>query len=557
MADMADTTMISRRAELQDCNNSFYKGKVVLVRVDYNVPIAAVGFGGEDVRQEMRTRHTHIVTDDTKIRASLPTIQFLISAGAKVVLCSHMGRPPADMLDLSSSERLTTKFSLHHVLYKLVNLLENSSTVSFSQDCVGPKRDEAISVMHEGDVLLLENTRFHTAEEENNDPAFAMALASKCEIFVMDAFSSAHRAHASVLGTKLYTTSKIALHGLASQRESDGLSRCIGNPARPFAAVIGGAKMSSKLPVIRSLLSTKAVDKLVIGGAMAHTFLLARGTAVGASLVEDNEDMLVLARFIMHECAEASISLVLPVDFVLHHKGAPEVAPLDLPAKRPPAVKSIPQPDGVAMDIGPLSVRAMINALQDCKTILWNGPLGHVEIPRYAWSTNALADWMVARGSTITTVIAGGDTVAAVGKHLHIAERTSVTNSTGRASVSPTSGHPCRLPHDKEHLSPSAQFSHMSLAGGAALEFLKGRRMPGLEVLSYLCELPRAALTDDALGEVLVRLGQESVNMKAASAIERHAHQQAETPKSPAVSLVPCDLRESPGEGSKRVHNGS
>ena len=215
---------------------------------------------------------------------------------------------------------------------------------------------------------------------------------------------------------------------------------------------------------------------------MALTFLLAKGINVGASLVENDKEMLNLARDIMSQCAEASITFLLPVDFVLRDEsGAEEISSTTRPRERPQAVTTIPEPDGVAMDIGPQSVRAMVDALQDCKTILWNGPLGYFEDARYAWGTNALVDWMSARGSTITTVIAGGDTVAAVVGHLRIAERTSVTNSAGRASVNSSSGHACRLPHDQKHLSSSTLFSHMSLAGGAALEFLKGQRMPGLE----------------------------------------------------------------------------
>ena len=564
MSSMAEAqaVVISRRAELQDCDPSFFKGKVVLVRVDYNVPVSAAPSMSNDSRHSS-AHHTWIVSDDSKIKASLASINFLINAGAKVVLVSHMGRPPADMMNMPSSERLMTKFSLHHVLYKLVNHLGSFvGSVVFSRDCVGPKRDEMITSMHEGDVLLLENTRFHSILEENNDPAFAMALASKCDIFVMDAFASSHRAHASVLGVKPYMSSKVALLGLAAQHECDGLNRCISSPTRPFAAVIGGAKMSSKLPVIRSLLKSKSVDKLIIGGAMAHTFLLAKGVAVGASLVEDSEEMLVLARTIMRECTEAGISLLLPMDFVLQLKGAADEDPmLELPRKRPEAVTTIPEPDGVAMDIGPLSMRAMIASLQDCKTILWNGPLGYCEMPRYAWSTNALIDWMSARGNTVTTVVAGGDTVAAAERCLHIAARSSVTNAAGRANVGPSSGHPCRLPHDKEHSSPfGGHFSHLSLAGGAALEFLKGRRMPGLEVVSFLSELPHSALSDAALAEVERGAGGEGASMKAASAIERHAHHQTDMAMSPPVSLVPCDVRDSsPGKegGGVRGNGGA
>lgn len=478
-----------------------------MVRVDYNVPVAAPN----DVIVTHKVsaapgHHTWVVMNDAKIRASLPTINLLADAGAKVVLCSHMGRPPKDLPE--KEEREMSCYSLHCVLYKLSHYLEHRN-LSFASDCIGKERERQMAQMKAGDILILENTRFHPREEENNDPAFALALAAGIDIFVMDAFSSSHRAHASVVGVRavLPTISDVGqglgLLGLHAKEEIIGLDRCIMNPEHPVMAIIGGAKMSSKLPVIEALLKSGSLDILVVGGAMAHTFLKAKGVSVGNSLCEDSAQMQSLARDIMRECERSKVGLLLPSDFVL---GA---ATKEENGKE--VVSEVPA-GGSVQDVGPATVSSIVEAMQKCRTVFFNGPLGRWELPPFDTATNAVIDWLKSRGTDTISVVCGGDTVAAVEAHLHLHERQSLTTSEGRQglTLAAAAAH-SRLPHDPPsgaHTTGQAQasfscshFSHLSLAGGAALEYLEKRHMPGLEAVPFLAELPDSVLTDLAKKE--------------------------------------------------------
>lgn len=504
----------SRRAVVTDISPSVFKDKTVLVRVDYNVPVAAVNdvMTTGKITSSTKHHHTWVVTNDAKIRASLPTIRYLTGAGAKVVICSHMGRPPREAPAGAKGQQ--SQFSLHCVLYKLSNYLEDHK-LSFASDCIGKDREEKMSQLKGGEVLVLENTRFHPLEEENNDPAFALALADGIDIFVMDAFASSHRAHASVAGVRPVLPplpgvgQGLGLLGLHAKEEIIGLDRCIMNPARPVMAIIGGAKMSTKLPVIKALLKSCALDYLVVGGAMAHTFLAANGVSVGKSLCEDSVEMQQLARDIMSECAQSKVELILPSDFVLGTgesaggKTGPELVAAAKAADGEKVVTEVPA-GGIVQDVGPATVSAIVTAMQKCRTIFFNGPLGHWEVQPFDSSTNAVIDWLSARGTDVISVVCGGDTVAAVEAHLHIPEKHSLTISQGRQGISPAAAAASsRLPHDTAASAAftCSHFSHLSLAGGAALEYLEKRRMPGLEGVVFLAELPDSVLTDAAKNE--------------------------------------------------------
>ena len=380
--------------------------KRVLVRTDLNVPFAP---------------DTTTVTDDGRIRAALPTVHYLRERGARVILCSHLGRPNGKVVD---------GLSLKPVAERLEQLLEQP--VAYTRDCIGTEVEEAIAALKPGQLLLLENLRFHQ-EEEKNDPAFASALASLAEVYVNDAFGTAHRAHASTEGVAHYMP---AVAGLLMEQEIEMLGRTLEHPKRPLCAVMGGAKVSDKLGVLEQLIPR--VNGLLIGGGMAATFLRAQGNRVGISLVE--EDRVGLADEILRRAEKLGIGLALPQDVVVAETFS---------AESPSKVVSVDQiPNGWhIMDIGPQTVESFRERLRECCTILWNGPLGVMEYKRFAEGTAAIADLM-ANLTDATTIIGGGSTAEAV-------------TVMGLAS----------------------RMTHVSTGGGASLEFLEGRELPGIAAL--------------------------------------------------------------------------
>jgi phosphoglycerate kinase len=381
-------------------------GSRVFVRADLNVPL-------EDGR----------ITDDTRIRASLPTIVHLLERDASVILASHLGRPKGKVNDA---------LRLRPVAERLSQLL--GRPVRMTGDALGPGVQVAVDKLRAGDLLLLENLRFH-AGEEANDPEFATALAGLADLYVDDAFGAAHRAHASTEGITHHLP---AVAGLLMEREVDALSRLLHRPARPFHAVIGGAKVSDKLEVLEALLTR--CQAVLVGGGMANTFLAARGVELGKSLVE--EDQLDNAVRIMSEARRKRTRLMLPVDAVvapqIHHRARTTVVPID----------EVPK-DQMVVDIGPKTIAAYTEHLAKAKTIFWNGPMGVFEMSQMADGTNAIARLLAKRSrARVVTVVGGGDSVAAVEK-LGLADR----------------------------------MTHVSTGGGASLEFLQGKTLPGVEAL--------------------------------------------------------------------------
>ncbi|RCJ14646.1 phosphoglycerate kinase [Nostoc sp. ATCC 43529] len=382
-------------------------GKRALVRVDFNVPVDDQGN----------------ITDDTRIRAALPTIKDLTQKGAKVILASHFGRPKG----------VDDKLRLTPVAKRLSELL--GQEVVKTDDSIGDEVAAKVAALENGQVLLLENVRFYK-EEEKNDPEFAQKLAANADFYVNDAFGTAHRAHASTEGVTKYLSPSVA--GYLVEKELEYLQNAIENPQRPLAAIIGGSKVSSKIGVIETLL--EKCDKLIIGGGMIFTFYKARGLNVGKSLVE--EDKLELAKSLEAKAKERGVTFLLPTDIVSADKFAPDANATTV------SIENIPD-DGMGLDIGPDSVKVFQEALADTKTVIWNGPMGVFEFDKFAVGTEAIARTLAEIGKTgTTTIIGGGDSVAAV-----------------------------------EKVGLAEQMSHISTGGGASLELLEGKVLPGIAAL--------------------------------------------------------------------------
>lgn len=397
------------------------RGKRVLVRVDFNVPL--------DENKK--------ITDDRRIVAALPTIKYLMDNGGRVILMSHLGRPKSGD-DGKATPDSVAAFNLDAVAKRLSELL--GKPVKKLDDCIGDEVKNAVMAMGDGDVILLENVRFYKAEEKN-DPAFAEKLASLGELYVNDAFGTAHRAHASTEGVTKFLP---GVAGFLMQKELDYLGQAMENPARPFLAILGGVKVSDKIKVIDNLL--EKVDMLIIGGAMTYTFLKAQGYGVGNSMVD--EPGIDLAKAAMQKAKDKGIELILPVDTV-------EVdlpADFSIPSGVPADVKITTGPTNAmpagcrGLDIGPESVAIFADKIKSAKTIIWNGPMGVFEDPRFAKGTLGVAEAMAESGGT--TIVGGGDSAAAV-----------------------------------EQLGFADKIDHVSTGGGASLEFLEGIELPGVAAL--------------------------------------------------------------------------
>jgi len=380
-------------------------GKKVLVRVDFNVPMNDAGE----------------ITDDLRIRTVLPTLRYLLAQKARVIVCTHMGRPKGQRVE---------KYSLAPVAAHLARLLE--CPVPLAGDCIGAVAVDAVGQLNDGGILMLENLRFY-AQEERNDPDFSRQLAELADVYVNDAFAVSHRAHASVVGVTEYVREKAA--GFLLQQEMEYFHRSIDNPQRPLVAIVGGAKVSGKLEALRNML--ERVDKMIIGGAMANTFLKSQGYGVGASKVED--DLLDTATELLHRAKERGVKIYLPVDVIAADRFAPDAICKQV------TVQDIPE-NWMALDIGPASVICFNEVLADAKTIVWNGPMGAFEMAAFARGTMALAHTVAA--SHALSVTGGGDSNAAI-------------NLSGEA----------------------ANISYMSTGGGAFLELMEGKALPGIEAL--------------------------------------------------------------------------
>ncbi len=380
-------------------------GKKVLVRVDYNVPMDKAGN----------------ITEDTRIRATLPTLEFLLAQNAAVILASHLGRPKGAVVP---------EFSLKPVAERLAKLLGRE--VLFANDCVGPEAEEKAKALKGGQILLLENLRFHK-EEEKNDPEFSRQLSVLADVLVNDAFGVSHRAHASVEGITKFIP---AVAGFLMEKEILFVGNTVANPVAPFVAIIGGAKVSDKIGVIENLLSK--VNTLIIGGGMANTFLAAQGYQTGKSLVE--ADKLDLAKSLIEMAKKRGVNLLLPVDVVIAEKFAADAA------HKAVAIDAI-DPEWMALDIGPKTAEIYAKALEGSKTVVWNGPMGVFEMDAFANGTETVAKAVAA--SSATSIVGGGDSIAAL-----------------------------------EKVGLAAKITHISTGGGASLEYLEGKILPGIAALA-------------------------------------------------------------------------
>lgn len=381
-------------------------GKKVLVRCDFNVPL---------------DKETGKITDNRRIRAAIPTIEYLIDHNAKVILCSHLGRPKGEF---------NLKYSLKPVAEELSKLL--GKEVELAKDVIGEDAEKLTSEIKEGEVVLLENVRFHKEEEENN-PEFAKKLASFAEIYVNDAFGTAHRAHASTAGVADYLP---AVSGFLIEKELEFLGNALDNPERPFVAILGGAKVSDKIGVIENLLDK--VDTLIIGGGMAYTFYKAQGHSIGTSICE--EDKIDLANDILNKAKEKNVEILLPIDNHVSAEYSNEA--------EDKYVESVEIPEGfMGLDIGPKTIELFKNAIKNAKTVVWNGPLGVTEFSKFEEGTKAIAEALAE--TEAVTVIGGGDSAAAV-----------------------------------EKFGLADKMTHISTGGGASLEFLEGKVLPGIACLN-------------------------------------------------------------------------
>ena len=380
------------------------KGKRVLVRVDFNVPLDENGS----------------ITDDTRIKAALPTIRYLLEQDAKVILVSHLGRPkgPSDELRMDTVGK------------RLSELL--GKPIRKANDTIGPEVEAAVGEMAAGDIVLLENVRFY-GEEEKNDATFAKKLASLAEVYVNDAFGTAHRAHASTAGVAQYLP---AVAGFLMQKEIDYLSRAITNPDRPYVAILGGAKVADKIPVIENLIDK--VDILLVGGGMAYTFLQAKGLEIGNSLLD--EESIELTREQMKKAERRGMKFVLPEDVRVADRLAADAKTEVVPVSQIPA-------DWMGVDIGPRTIETFRRFILEAGTVVWNGPMGVFEMEPFAEGTRAIAEAMA--DSNAVTIVGGGDSAAAV-----------------------------------EQMSFASEMSHVSTGGGASLEFLEGKQLPGVVALN-------------------------------------------------------------------------
>jgi phosphoglycerate kinase len=389
-------------------------GKRVFIRVDFNVPLSKEG----------------TITDDTRIRETIPTIEYALRRKAKVILAAHLGRPKGKHVDAMSLRPIAVRLRtlLDHVL-------DPDENVAFSPNCVGPVALELAANLEPGQTLLLENLRFH-AEEEANDPIFSQQLAALCDVYVNDAFGAAHRAHASTEGITHFVAQSAA--GLLMEKELNYLGKAVTEPNRPFVAIIGGAKVSDKINVIDALLDK--ADAVLIGGAMAYTFLNAQGQTTGKSLTE--LDKLDIARAALEKAQAREVKFLLPVDHTLANKFAADAKTQIFSGTGP-----FPE-DLMALDIGPETIKLFAAEIADAATIVWNGPMGVAELPPFAKGTNAIAK-AIARNEDCISIVGGGDSVAAL-------------HNSGVAD----------------------KITHISTGGGASLEFLEGKTLPGVTALT-------------------------------------------------------------------------
>jgi phosphoglycerate kinase len=389
-------------------------GKRVLIRVDFNVPLSKEG----------------TITDDTRIRETIPTIEYALRRKARVILAAHLGRPKGKHVDAMSLRPVAVRLRtlLDHVL-------DPDENVAFSPDCVGPVALELADKLEPGQTLLLENLRFH-AGEEANDPVFAQRLAALCDVYVNDAFGAAHRAHASTEGITHFVAQSAA--GLLMEKELNYLGKAVTEPNRPFVAIIGGAKVSDKIGVINALLDK--ADSVLIGGAMAYTFLNAQGQTTGKSLVE--QDKIEIARAALEKAAHNDVKFLLPIDHCLADKFA-----IDAKTQLFSGTDPFPS-EMMALDIGPETIKLFAAEIEDASTIIWNGPMGVAELAPFAKGTNAIAK-SLAKNEDAISIVGGGDSVAAL-------------HNSGVAN----------------------KITHISTGGGASLEFLEGKTLPGVAALT-------------------------------------------------------------------------